>query len=223
MTWAAAVAAAAVMSVAGAVFPGYQHFLYRSPAFRAAPASGAKLLALRVFAGAAAGLGALAAMRPDHYDAGPALLTVAFVAVLVALSSTDFDRRIIPNRLTYPAIALAAVFCWAWPDRDAGDVLVGGAFGLGLAIGLVLLGVLVGAALGVKDVAFGVGDAKLIVLIGLLTGWPAVMTTLFFGVVLAGVVAFALLVRRGARTVFSYGPYLAAAGVWALLWFDRFD
>ena len=214
LSLAAAIAGAAV----GAVVPLYQHRLYRAPEHRSHPASGLKLRVLQAFCllgtGAAWGL----AFRPGHYDAFPAALTAAFALVLVVLSSTDFDRRIIPNRLSYPAIVAAAALCWAWPDRDAGDIAVGAAVAAGVAASMVALGVVVGALLGVKDIAFGMGDAKLIVLIGLLTGWPGVMTALFYGVLLAGGAAFVFLFRRGWRTVFSYGPYLAAGGIIVMLW-----
>ncbi|MBK9545368.1 MAG: prepilin peptidase [Dehalococcoidia bacterium] len=82
------------------------------------------------------------ALRPDFYEAGPALLTAACLLVLVALSSTDFDRRRIPNTLTYPAFAVALALCWAWPDRTVGEMLLGA--GVVAAMALVGFGVLLG-------------------------------------------------------------------------------
>ncbi len=219
LSLAAAVAGAAV----GAAVPLHQHRLYRSPEHRAHPASGPKLRALQAFCLLATGAAWGLAFRPGHYDALPATLTAAFSLVLVTVSSTDFDRRIIPNRLSYPAIAAAAALSWAWPDRSVSDIALGAAVGLGIAASMVALGMVVGAALGVKDIAFGMGDAKLIVLIGLLTGWPGVLTALLYGVLLAGGAAFVFLLRRGWRSVFSYGPYLAAGGVIVLLWANEFN
>jgi prepilin signal peptidase PulO-like enzyme (type II secretory pathway) len=209
--------------VAGALVPLWQHRLYRSEEHRANPARGQKLRLLQAFCAIATATAWGLAFRPDSYDAGPAALTAMFALVLIVLSSTDFDRRIIPNRLSYPAIVAAAALCWAWPDRDVSDVALGAGFGLAVAAAMVVLGVVVGGLLGAKDIAFGMGDAKLIVLIGLLTGWPGVMTALFYGVLLAGGAAFVFLFRRGWRTVFSYGPYLAAGGVIVILWVGRFD
>lgn len=203
--------------------PLYQHHLYRSEEHRANPASGLRLRLLQAFCLAATAAAWGLAFRPDHYDAGPAALTALFALVLVVLSSTDFDRRIIPNRLSYPAILAAAALCWAWPDRSVGDIALGAAFAVGVGVAMVVLGVLVGGLLGAKDIAFGMGDAKLIVLIGLLTGWPAVMSALLYGVFLAGGAAFVFLLRRGWRTVFSYGPYLAGGGMIVMLWLDNFN
>lgn len=198
------VAAALIGAVAGWLFPAYQHNLYSEPDFRAAPASGNKLLALRIFCAlAAAGCMALA-LRPDHYSLGPALLTAAFLLVLVGLSSTDFERRRLPNRLTYPAAIAAVAICWAWPDRSVTDIAIGAGLGTAAAALLVVL-------------RFGGGDSKLVILIGLLVGWPAIMSALLYGIIGGGLVAAGLLLRRGRRAKFAYGPYLAAGAAIVML------
>lgn len=222
MGTAESIAAASLGVVVGALIPTLQHRLYRSGEHRANPVSGTKLRLLQAFCALATGAAWGLAFRPGYYEFGPAALTAAFALVFIVLSSTDLERRIIPNRLSYPAIGAAVVFCWAWPDRTSADILAGGAFGLAVAAAMVALGVVVGGLLRVRDIAFGMGDAKLIVLIGLTTGWPGVMSALFYGVLLAGGAAFVLLFRRGWRSVFSYGPYLAAGGVIVLLWADEF-
>jgi len=220
---AVSIAAAGVGVVVGALIPTMQHRLYRSEEHRSNPVSGMKLRLLQAFCALATGTAWGLAFRPGYYEFGPAALTAVFALVFVVVSSTDMERRIIPNRVSYPAIAAAVAFCWAWPDRTVADIIAGGAFGLGIAAAMVALGVVVGGLLRVRDIAFGMGDAKLIVLIGLTTGWPGVMSALFYGVLLAGGAAFVLLFRRGWRAVFSYGPYLAAGGVIVLLWSGHFD
>ncbi|MCC7364908.1 MAG: prepilin peptidase [Dehalococcoidia bacterium] len=212
MDWLASALFALVGLAFGWVAPRYQHLLYRDPAHRAQPATGRKLLALRLFAAIASSLALLLAFRPEHYEAGPAFLTAAFLLVLVVLSSTDFERRIIPNRLVYPALAAAAAVCWAWPDRTIGDIALGTAIAFGIAALLFLAGLFAGG-LG----AFGMGDVKLIVLIGLLTGWPLALTALFIGMVAAGVPSLALILAGRGRSYFSYGPYLALGAALALL------
>lgn len=198
------VGAAVVGAIAGWFYPGFQHKLYSEPSYRADPASGRKLLALRVFCALAAGAGLALALRPDHYDLLPAIATAAFVLVLVALSSTDLDRRRIPNSLTYPAALAAIALCWVWPDRSVMDIAVGTGIAVVVAGLLVLL-------------RFGIGDSKLVVLIGLLIGWPAIMPALLYGIVAGGLVAVILLFTRGRGTKFAYGPYLAAGATVLLL------
>lgn len=199
-----------------------QHLLYAQDEYRTDSLAGSRLLRYRIGLALASGLGCGLAFRPGHYDAGPAFLSGAFVLALALLSSTDFERRIIPNRVSYPAIVAAAALCWVWPDRSVTDVWLGAGFAAAVGAGLFVLGLAVGAAIGVSATPFGLGDVKLILLVGLLAGWPAVTTALFLGVVAAGVPSVVLLLRGGARRVFSYGPYLAFGAMAVLLWPERF-
>jgi len=221
MDYAMAVMGGALGLVLGVVIPLQQHRLYRNEEHRANPVSGRRRVALQIFCAVSGAIVGYAAFRPDHYDFGPAALTFVFGIALIALSSTDFERRIIPNRLTYPAIVAAAALAWAWPDRSWEDILWGGLAGLGIAVGMVVLGFVAGFLLGSKETPFGMGDAKLILLIGLITGWPAMLTAVFIGVILAGGAAFYFLFRKGRRAVFSYGPYLAAGAIAVMLWYER--
>lgn len=201
---------------------GCQHLLYRQPEFRASPAGGRKLLFLRLFVAISFAVVMALALRPGHYDAGPAILTAGFGLLLVVASSTDFERRIIPNRITYPAIVAALVFAWAWPDRTIADIAIGGGVALAISVVLFLFGVLFGGAVGSSATVFGLGDVKLIVLVGLLAGWPAILTALFIGVVAAGIPSVVMLLSGRGREVFSYGPYLALGGLIVILFPDRF-
>ena len=213
MDLAGTLIAGLVGAAAGWMFPQWQHHLYTEPEFRAHPASGRTLLLLRLFCGAAAGVGLAFVFRADHYEFGPAVLSAVFLLLLIALSSTDFERRRIPNKLTYPAALLALVVCWAWPDRSVSDIALGG----GIAIGVAVLLVALGALLGGPGLGLGIGDGKLITLLGLILGWPGIMPALFYGIAGAGVVALVLMVRKGRHATFSYGPYLAAGGAIILL------
>lgn len=198
------VVAGAFGALFGAIVPGFQHHLYSEPEFRAAPASGRRLLLLRGFAAAAGGAALALASRPDYYGPFPALLSAGFLLVLVTLSSTDFDRRRIPNVVTYPAALVAVAVCWAWPDRTIAEIAIGG--GVALAVALVL-----------GFLRFGGGDLKLVVLMGLLLGWRGLLPALLYGFLLGGLVAFVLLFRGGRRSTFAYGPYLAIGAAAVLL------
>lgn len=197
---------------AGWLAAARQHWLYRQEAYRRAPAEGRKGVALRLGVALASAIVAALALRPNHYDPGPALLTAAFGIVLCVLASTDLERRILPNRLVYPALAAALVLGWAWPDRSYAEVLAGGAVALAAAGAVFALGLLAGGAGGL-----GLGDVKLAALIGLLTGWPAAGTALLLGILLAGVPALALILRGRGKSYFSYGPYLVLGGLAVLL------
>jgi prepilin signal peptidase PulO-like enzyme (type II secretory pathway) len=61
------------------------------------------------------------------------------------------------------------------------------------------------------------GDVKLAGMLGFVLGWT-VLTALFIGAVVGGIVAAALLSRAGGRrSTMAYGPYLALGGAAAIL------
>ena len=219
MELALAAAGGGLGFVLGSLVAGTQHRLYRNPEHRDNPAGGRKLLVMRLGLGFSWAGVVLLALRPHHYDAGPGLLTAVFAALLLVIASTDFERRIIPNRLTYPAILLAVAMSWAWPDRSVVDIAAGGAFAVAVAGLLFALGMVFS---GGGSGALGMGDAKLVVLLGLLLGWPLAMTALFIGVIAAGIPAVVMLIAGRRRSYYSYGPYLVLGGVIALLWPERF-
>ncbi len=221
MEWLVEALAGLLGALVGFWFPSVQHHCYRELAFRDDPARGSRLLALRFFTVPASAVVAALAFRPSMPGGLDSALTAAFCLLLVAISSTDFERRRIPNTLVYPGIVAALAAAPAWSNRSVTDVALGGLVALAAAIVLLILGALAAGASRSRETAFGIGDAKLILLIGLLLGWPAVLTALFIGILAAGVVAAVLLVLRGRGTTYSYGPYLAAGAVIALLWIDR--
>ncbi len=197
----------------GWVAAANQHRLYREEEFFQNPAKGRRALLLRAGSGAAAAIIAALAFRPDHYDFGPALLSTVIGLVFVVLSSTDFERHRIPNRLSYPAMVFAAAFAWAWPDRDLSDIAIG--FGVTVGIGAFFFAL--GLVAGRGSAGLGLGDVKLILLMGLVLGWPLAVSGVFLGVFLAGIPAIALILTGRSKQKFAYGPYLSAGAVAVLL------
>lgn len=198
---------------------GQQHRLYiDNPPPDEGPVADIRRIGLSVLAAVAAGIAA----RPDHYEPGPAALTCVVIVVLAVLSSTDFERKLLPNRLTYPAILFAMAFAWAWPDRSTTDVLLGGGVALAIGIALYVLGALLGAVLAANVIPFGMGDVKLIIFIGFVVGVPAVFAALAYGVISGGIQSVAMIVAGRGRGVFSYGPHLALGALIPLLWPSNF-
>lgn len=178
--------------------------LYPSPRKAGSPVHPRLRSALLGLAGAA--LFTAASLRA--VDARQFLLMCLFGAALLTLTTTDFERRLLPNRIMYPFLALALLLCWAWPQRTLLAGLEGGVAGtlLMLAIFLVFPG-------------FGFGDVKLAGLIGLILGFPAVLYGLLVGMVLGGLAAAWLLLskRAGLRSAMAYGPYLAGGAIVEML------
>jgi len=124
-------------------------------------------------------------------------------AVLVAVTVTDLERRIVPNRIVLPALAAALVVQTA---RDPSVEWVLAALGAG---GLFLVLALVYPA------GLGMGDVKLAAFLGAWLGRD-VAVAIFVGTLLGALPALAVLVRRGAsgrKVTLPYVPALAAGAV----------
>jgi leader peptidase (prepilin peptidase)/N-methyltransferase len=136
------------------------------------------------------------------------LLMAAFGTVLLALSATDFERHLLPNRVMYPALLAAFALSAVWPQRPPYSGVAGGLAGSAIMLALFLI--LPG---------FGLGDVKLAGLSGLILGFPGVLAGLLIGMVLGGVGAAWMLLsgRARLRSAIAYGPYLACGAILEML------
>jgi len=138
------------------------------------------------------------------------VVDAAACAVLVAVTVTDLERRIIPNRIIVPALAVMLVVQTAY-DPSAEWALAALAAG-----GFFLVSALVYPA------GLGMGDVKLAAFLGAWLGWP-VFLALFAGSLLSLVPAVVILVRHGAagrKMGIPFGPFLAAGAVITLFFGD---
>lgn len=149
---------------------------------------------------------------------GEAALMALFATVFLALLVTDLERRLIPNRIVYPAMLLALAFSWAWPDRGPLAALAGGGLLFVFMFGLHM----------VSRGGMGFGDVKMAALLGLAAGLRGSLVGLVVTTLAGGLAAALLLLTRRLRLgqTMPYGPFLAIGGIVALLWgdglFDRY-
>jgi leader peptidase (prepilin peptidase)/N-methyltransferase len=140
-----------------------------------------------------------------------AAVNTAGCLVLVAVTVTDLERRIVPNRIIVPALAAALVVQTA---RDPGLEWVLAAIGAG---GFFLVAALAYPA------GMGMGDVKLAAFLGAWLG-ANVVVALFAGSLIACIPSVWLLATRGgkARKIgLPFAPFLAAGAVVGLFWGDR--
>jgi leader peptidase (prepilin peptidase)/N-methyltransferase len=163
---------------------------------------------------ATAGLVVLAAIRyPDPWQA---VLVAGLLALMPGIALIDLRHRIIPNRLTFPALLLfPPVIVLAWVIGDAADPAKA-------VIGLLSFGGGIFVIALVSPKGMGLGDVKLAALIGLVLGslglrfvGVAAGATIVLGGI-GGIVA--LTMGRGMKSKIPYGPYLTAGAVVAGLW-----
>ncbi|MDX6622238.1 MAG: leader peptidase (prepilin peptidase) / N-methyltransferase [Solirubrobacterales bacterium] len=138
-----------------------------------------------------------------------AVIGLVFVTMLAAITLTDFEQRIIPNKI----LLAGAILCLAiaaptdpggLPERAIAAVGAGGLFFL--------------TALAYPR-GMGLGDVKLAATMGLFLGRavaPAILAALLIG----SLVGLALIARHGSgarKMAIPFGPFLALGGVVGLL------
>jgi len=140
-------------------------------------------------------------------------LGLVFTFTLLAITLTDLDRRVIPNKILLVS-AVAGVAIAAIGDPSSLPERAIAAVGSGGVLFLVVLAYPKG---------MGLGDVKLTALMGLYLGRnvaPAVLIALLIG----SVVGLGLIARHGAaarKQAIPFGPFLALGGVIGLLAGDQ--
>jgi leader peptidase (prepilin peptidase)/N-methyltransferase len=139
-----------------------------------------------------------------------AVVAAVFCWILVVITRTDLEHRLIPNAVVLPGAA--ALLVLRTIDDPSIEWVASAA-----AAGLVLFVVVLAYPKGM-----GMGDVKLAAFLGAGLG-VSVIVALFAGFFAAFVPALVLLVRHGRdarKQAIPLGPFLALGGVVALFWGD---
>jgi leader peptidase (prepilin peptidase)/N-methyltransferase len=135
-----------------------------------------------------------------------AAVAAFFCAALVAVSVTDLERKVIPNRIVLPAAAIVLAAQTALHPSPEW------ALGASLAALFLFLAALAYPA------GMGMGDVKLALLLGAMLG-RTVPVAMMIAMLSALVPATVLLVRHGSaarKMAIPFGPFLALGGLVAL-------
>ncbi|MCK0538831.1 prepilin peptidase [Alcanivorax quisquiliarum] len=159
-------------------------------------------------------LGALAAW---HAGYGAWLVLLVFALwMLLTLALIDFDTTLLPDVLNYPLLWAALLASWAGISPvPLHDALFGAAVGY-----LALWSLYWVFKLLTGKEGMGYGDFKLLAALGAWLGWQLLPLVILLSS-LVGAVAGGLLLATGAvqrGQGIPFGPYLAGAGLIALLW-----
>jgi leader peptidase (prepilin peptidase)/N-methyltransferase len=134
------------------------------------------------------------------------LVAAVFCAVLVAISATDLERRIIPNRIVLPATV----------------VLLAAQTVLHPAVEWIIAGIVAAAFFLLAALAYpggmGMGDVKLALFLGVVLG-RTVSVALMVGMLCALVPSAVVLAKHGKagrKMTIPFGPFLALGGLVAL-------
>ncbi|MFZ5688131.1 MAG: prepilin peptidase [Bacillota bacterium] len=140
------------------------------------------------------------------------LQAIILASILIIITFTDLDHRIIPNKVVLFGLISGMPFVW----------LAGTLEPLGAVMG-VIAGALPLFLLAVFTNGMGGGDVKLAGMLGLYLGWPKVLLMLFLASGFGAIAGLGLMaagkVKR--REPIPFGPFMAVAAMAVYLWGDR--
>jgi leader peptidase (prepilin peptidase)/N-methyltransferase len=143
------------------------------------------------------------------------LATLLFTYLLLAMTFIDFDTKFLPDDLTYPLLWAGLLVNMNGMFVPLRDAVIGAAAGY-----LALWSVYWLFKLATGKEGMGYGDFKLLAALGAWLGWQMLPTIILLSSVVGAVVGISLIVvvRRSRDNPIPFGPYLAAAGMIALLY-----
>ena len=141
------------------------------------------------------------------------LSALVLVWTLVALTGIDFDTQLLPDRLTFPLAGLGlAVNSQGWFVSPMQSIW-------GLLFGFLSLWIVVKIFyLITKKHGMGQGDFKLLAVLGAWLGPLMLPLIILLSSLLGSIVGIILMKKQGESRPFAFGPYIAIAGIVALLY-----
>jgi len=139
---------------------------------------------------------------------GDAAVAAVFCIALVAVSATDLEHRIIPNKIVLPAAAVVlAAQTVLHPSPEWALCALG-------ASGFLFVAALAYPA------GMGMGDVKLALLMGAMLGRTVSVALMLgmFAALLPGIVLLAKYGQKARKMGIPFGPFLALGSVVALFW-----
>lgn len=160
--------------------------------------------------------GALSFYLVWHFGSGAAgLASLLFAWLLVAMTFIDADTQLLPDDLTYPLLWAGLLINLQGTFVPLADAVIGAAAGY-----LVLWSVYWLFKLTTGKEGMGYGDFKLLAALGAWLGWKMLPVIILLSSLVGAVVGIALIVlsKHGKEKPIPFGPYLAAAGMIAMLY-----
>jgi leader peptidase (prepilin peptidase)/N-methyltransferase len=160
--------------------------------------------------------GLLSAVLVWHFGSGwLGLASLAFAYFLIAMTLIDYDTKTLPDDLTFPLLWLGLLVNLNGTIVPLRDAVIGAMAGY-----LSLWAVYWLFKLATGKEGMGYGDFKLLAALGAWMGWAMLPTIVILSSVVGAVVGISLIVfaRRDRNNPIPFGPYLAAAGMIALLY-----
>jgi leader peptidase (prepilin peptidase)/N-methyltransferase len=166
-----------------------------------------------------AATGLLAALVAWHFGTGLlGLGALLFLFLLVAMTWIDYDTYMLPDNMTLPLMWAGLLINLNGTLVPLHDAVIGAAAGY-----MALWSIYWLFKLATGKEGMGYGDFKLLAALGAWMGWAMLPTIILLSSVVGAVVGISLIVFAGRERDkhIPFGPYLAGAGLIALLYGDR--
>jgi leader peptidase (prepilin peptidase)/N-methyltransferase len=160
--------------------------------------------------------GLLSALLVWKFGSGwTGLATLLFGYALLAMTFIDIDTQLLPDDLTLPLLWAGLLVNLHGRFVPLQDAVIGAAAGY-----LVLWAIYWLFKLATGKEGMGYGDFKLLAALGAWLGWTMLPTIILLSSVVGAVVGISLIVfaKHGREKPIPFGPYLAAAGMIAMLY-----
>ncbi|MFZ6674930.1 prepilin peptidase [Undibacterium sp. Xuan67W] len=160
--------------------------------------------------------GALSGYLIWHFGSGVAGLgAVVFAWLLIAMTFIDADTQLLPDDLTLPLLWLGLLINLHGTFASLHDAVIGAVAGY-----LALWSIYWLFKLATGKEGMGYGDFKLLAALGAWMGWTMLPVIILLSSVVGAIVGISLIVlaKMGKNNPIPFGPYLAGAGLIALIW-----
>ncbi|TFW32471.1 prepilin peptidase [Massilia horti] len=160
--------------------------------------------------------GLLSALLVWSFGSGwTGLAVLLFAYLLLAMTFIDFDTQLLPDDLTYPLLWAGLLVNLNGMFVPLHDAVIGATAGY-----LALWSVYWLFKLATGKEGMGYGDFKLLAALGAWLGWQMLPTIILLSSVVGALVGISLIVfaKRARDKPIPFGPYLAAAGLIAMLY-----
>ncbi|HTH44184.1 MAG TPA: A24 family peptidase [Oxalicibacterium sp.] len=160
--------------------------------------------------------GAMSAFLVWHFGSGlMGLGTLVFLYLLIAMTFIDADTQLLPDDLTLPLLWLGLLINLHATFVPLPQAVIGAAAGY-----LCLWAIYWLFKLATGKEGMGYGDFKLLAALGAWLGWKMLPAIILLSSLVGAIVGIGLIVlaKRGRDIPIPFGPYLAIAGLLALLY-----
>ena len=156
-----------------------------------------------------------------HFAATPtAVVALILVWTLITLTVIDLDEQLLPDQLTLPLLWLGLLVNIGGMFTDLTSAVIGATAGyLSLWFVFQVFRLLTGRE------GMGYGDFKLIAVFGAFLGWQMLPLVVLLSSFIGAIVGVGMIVflGRDRQIPIPFGPYIAVAGLVALLWGEQIN